>query len=389
MKIRFENDNTKMVISTDKGEHQVDILSFVYDGKLKYNWFMNHPPKRYVWYRGQKIGFGGSGTAGNSTENLEQCVAQLTQYLKNNGYPYTQVHLLKPRPRDTEEHKQFMAKLQNVVQQFQQDMTKPENQPKPFGKGPPEYGQWLTAEDVKSGRLKWTIDNYGDFWVVIKWSASPRQLIRASELLKNYDNIMRGKKSNDDYAREIFVTQNPYDPNKKDLLREDARILVNGSNYWLDPDGNFINVDMSSHLTWAKNYLKDNNKLITPIEENIYEQMFHMGFIRVRIIDNTIYFEYSKNRPPTNNQLRILRDSAIESQLSLKDDTIRKDIPLTENIEKNPLYSQVKELQASLESEFPQIEDLYFYLASPTHIYLSSLKIKESERGKGIGKKNT
>jgi len=104
----------------------------------------------------------------------------------------------------------FIKKLGTVMTDFQKDMEKPENQPKPFGKGPPEYSQWIGKDDVKNGRLKWVIDNYGDFWLIIKWSYSPRQQIKASELLKNYDQIIYGREQNKEYAREIFVRKEPF-----------------------------------------------------------------------------------------------------------------------------------------------------------------------------------
>jgi hypothetical protein len=89
-------------------------------------------------------------------------------------------------------------------------MQKPENQPKQFGAGPPEYSQWIRGEDIKNGRLKWAIENYGDFWIVIKWSASPRETMKASEFLKNYEQIMSGKKAKGDYAREVFIKHEPF-----------------------------------------------------------------------------------------------------------------------------------------------------------------------------------
>lgn len=51
------------------------------------------------------------------------------------------------------------------------------------------------------------------------------------------------------------------------------------------------------------------------------------------------------------------------------------------------LQGKVKKLETNLIFEFPQIEDLSIYLRSAGDLHVNSLRIKKSERKKGIGRK--
>jgi hypothetical protein len=213
--VSFDKDDKLMIISTPKGDWKVRVFSFVREDKKYYNWDIITPPDHYSNFEvnGQihKMAVGGKAIIGNRSENLEQVQAGLSQKLKELGMPYVSVTKIKVSDTDSPENKEFTDKLKNVMADFQKEMEKPENQPKDFGKGPPEFTQWISKTDITDGRLQWVIDNYGDFWVVIKWSYSPRQQIKASELLKNYDRMMRGKEANQEYAREIFIRKNPFE----------------------------------------------------------------------------------------------------------------------------------------------------------------------------------
>jgi hypothetical protein len=208
--IEFDKGDTVMRIQTPKGEYRVRVFKFVRDGIVKYNYDINSPPDHYADYHGKKIGVGGTVHLGPASTNAEQIYAALADQLKKLGLPYTQALKLKVVDTNTPENKAFLDKLGTVIDDFKKEMQKPENQPKPFGAGPPEYSQWIRGEDIKNGRVKWVIENYGDFWIVIKWSASPRETMKASEFLKNYEQIISGKKAKGDYAREVFIRNEPF-----------------------------------------------------------------------------------------------------------------------------------------------------------------------------------
>ena len=208
--IQFDKGDTVMRIETPKGEYRVRVFKFVRNGVVKYNYDINSPPDHYADYGGKKIAVGGTVHLGPASTNAEQIYAALAEQLKKLGLPYTPALKLKVVDTNTPESKAFLDKLGTVIDDFKKEMQKPENLPKPFGVGPPEYSQWIRGEDIKNGRLKWAIENYGDFWIVIKWSASPRETMKASEFLKNYEQIMSGKKAKGDYAREVFIKHEPF-----------------------------------------------------------------------------------------------------------------------------------------------------------------------------------
>lgn len=213
--VRFEKDDTVMMINTPKGDFKVRVFKFERNGVTKYNYDIISPPDYYrdfeVNGKMHKMAVGGSVYLGNASTNLEQVYAALSEQLKKMGFPYVQALKLKMKDSDNPENTAFLEKLGNVLKDFQKEMQKPENQPKQFGAGPPEFGQWVSGDDVKNGRLKWVIENYGDFYVVIKWAMSSRQQIKASEFLKHYDHIISGKQAAGDYAREVYIRKEPFD----------------------------------------------------------------------------------------------------------------------------------------------------------------------------------
>lgn len=213
--VRFEKDDTVMLIDTPKGTYKASVFSFVRNGILKYNFDIMSPPDKYVDYqidgKIHKIAHGGFAYLGHVGTNVEQIYAGLSDKLKELGLPYVHVNKLKIKNLDTKERNDFVNQLKNVVSDFNKETQKPENQPKDFGKGPPDFGQWISGEDIRTGRLKWVIDNYGDFWIVIKWSISPREQKKASEFLKNYDKIISGKEGAGDHCREVYVRKSPFE----------------------------------------------------------------------------------------------------------------------------------------------------------------------------------
>lgn len=108
---------------------------------------------------------------------------------------------------------------------------------------------------------------------------------------------------------------------QESLLSED--VLNNHRDYWMDTRGRFMRAP-NGHFEWALNYIHSHN---IPYEENpdeferspddVYVPLFERGFIRIKVGGNRIYANYLPARPPTIYQWRILRDSAIESEMKL------------------------------------------------------------------------
>lgn len=59
---------------------------------------------------------------------------------------------------------------------------------------------------------------------------------------------------------------------------------------------------------------------------------------------------------------------------------------LTENMENSNLQVKVKELEKSLELEYPEIQDLHLYIKSNGSLFIGSIRVKKEHRRKGIGK---
>ena len=106
----------------------------------------------------------------------------------------------------------------------------------------------------------------------------------------------------------------------KDLFKglwED--VLQNYHDYWMDPDGRFLRAK-SGHAMWAVNYLVA-HKLMHNFrgDEDVKEEMYKLGYARIKVHDNKIYVDYSIDRPLKNIQWRNLKDAAIESGMRLID----------------------------------------------------------------------
>jgi GNAT superfamily N-acetyltransferase len=207
---RLEKGDTILTIPTEKGDYRVRVFKFKRGGITKYNFDINSPPDHYENYGGKPMAVGGTCHLGTSGTNIEQVYAELAATLKKLGLPYVQSLKLKIIDTETPEKQAMLDKLEDVIVAFQQEMEKPENQPKQFGMGPPDYSQWISGEDVKYGRLQKTIENYGDFFIVIKWAQSPRDVMKASDFLKHYEHIIAGKEAKGDYAREVFIRSDPF-----------------------------------------------------------------------------------------------------------------------------------------------------------------------------------
>lgn len=106
----------------------------------------------------------------------------------------------------------------------------------------------------------------------------------------------------------------------------DERIYGQG---WLDTNGKYWSVD--SHYYWAISYLK--SKGIKFKEENTYEEMFRLGFVRITTSRayKCLNFDHSPNITVNTIQMRIMRNYCIEHQCALEDTTLHKEIDLNED----------------------------------------------------------
>ena len=141
------------------------------------------------------------------------------------------------------------------------------------------------------------------------------------------------------------------------MLNENARILVKDSNYWLDPRGNFHNVDLESHRKWAQRYA-DERGITIPFHYDRFENhhLMDLGFIRIKMVEEMMIIEYSSSHPPTPLQWRVIKDSAIESSvLILRDETRNRNVPLHESI----LEEDKSNKELFIESMMPEDMDTF------------------------------
>ena len=162
-------------------------------------------------------------------------------------------------------------------------------------------------------------------------------------------------------------------------LNEGARILVKGSNYWLDPRGNFHNVDIEGHGNWAKQHMANKGWKIPSHHDRVESHhLLERGFINVRTDEDMLMIEYAKTRPPTPLQWKVLEDTFIESGFKVfRDDTTHKNIPIHEAKER-PTNSSVKWYWMNKDGRVIEIEDPYDWAVK----YLSDNEIPFQDENK-------
>jgi len=194
--VEFKENDTLLYITDQRGEWMAILWSWKKpDGQQTYHWYLGYPA-RYVTKSGIKVG--GKGAQGPLSNNPEQVQADLMNKMKENGLPYIEAMKLKWRDlnRIHQQNDEFIQKIQQATSEL--DFT-----PQLFD-GTVKDGAWITGEDVENGKLQQAVNNYGDFWLVVKFERRPRQQIKASEFIKNYDQIV----AND--IREVWIRTNPF-----------------------------------------------------------------------------------------------------------------------------------------------------------------------------------
>ena len=107
---------------------------------------------------------------------------------------------------------------------------------------------------------------------------------------------------------------------------------------WLDPDLNFHEVEIEGHRPWALTYLKTHtSKKKFSVEETTYDKMYKLGFIRVIISGDTLYYEYEEGHLPEPKKIKALKDFAVEYRCTfIEDDRTKKIEDLLQEIKSNP-----------------------------------------------------
>ncbi len=116
--------------------------------------------------------------------------------------------------------------------------------------------------------------------------------------------------------------------------------IMGAKNFWMLPNGKIE--DVGDHLDWYldnvdSEWFKDDKGF--PIcsdgsiaePEDVYDDAYKKGYVRLvkePVADTPLGFEYNRSRPPTPNQMKNLKDFAIENEWTLFDDTIRRHVEL-------------------------------------------------------------
>ena len=115
--------------------------------------------------------------------------------------------------------------------------------------------------------------------------------------------------------------------------------------FWMDPNTKLHSVGEMGHFRWAANLLKT--------DVNVYDTMYLNGWVRVASAfyrgDRFLAFNYNSSKPPTNRQIKALKDFCIEIGCEmLRDDTKGRQISIDES--RISLKRLIKELQEDMET---------------------------------------
>ena len=103
---------------------------------------------------------------------------------------------------------------------------------------------------------------------------------------------------------------------------------------WLDKYGRYYKAE-NGHYSWGAIYLKSKNISYNP--ENVYNQLYDLGFIRIHTGSNCLHFEYENaSHHPNSNQMKVLKNAAIEIGRNLADDT-KDEIINIDELEENTI----------------------------------------------------
>lgn len=124
----------------------------------------------------------------------------------------------------------------------------------------------------------------------------------------------------------------------KSLIKE----ISGHKNFWVLPNGDiktiaynhalwFVeNVPCGLHIDKSNLNILDAGGKVHPAHE-VYQLAFKMEYIRlvtIGSVGHTLFVEYEKGRPPKLNQMRNIKNLAIENQWKLADAETRREIEL-------------------------------------------------------------
>lgn len=160
-------------------------------------------------------------------KSQEQAEQDLKQMLENGGLPSIGVSKLSPKlgyggswsegalekqpgydPETNILNKYEINKIGKMLSETQKQIqTNDMGLKKPlFGESKPEFGQWITEEDVEL--IPELIKKYGDFDIILKWDRRDRQRIKASDYYKHHQEIVADAEvKTGDSLREVYVAE--------------------------------------------------------------------------------------------------------------------------------------------------------------------------------------
>ena len=161
----------------------------------------------------------------------------------------------------------------------------------------------------------------------------------------------KSQKSVSDYLSHIMLREGlglsdyfdksiPYNVKPVPSLRpmDEDEITKNESHYWMFPDGQIKIID-NYHGKWANNYLKQTTGVSYPTDQLAEDKLMDMGFVSIKCDGyDMIIIEYSKSKPPADNQWRIVKDIARKNDFYIRDETADQIVKLEENGGANQLF---------------------------------------------------
>lgn len=168
------------------------------------------------------------------------------------------------------------------------------------------------------------------------------------------------------------------------VLNED--VLKYGADYWLDVNGRFIRAhdghSLEAGVQLAKRNIPFNDEDDYSEEhdnEGVYFKMYELGFYRVKIENDTL-FANNHVKPPTNIQMRVLKDSAIESDLKLW--VNKKTVDLYENVKTDNRTLFIESMMPNNIDEFKShLIELFAYLKKELQLKtIPSVKLVTDEK---------
>jgi hypothetical protein len=126
---------------------------------------------------------------------------------------------------------------------------------------------------------------------------------------------------------------------KSEELFEEYEIPYRPYGGWLDSDLKFHKVDFEGHRSWALSYLEHHHPEERKLRmgETTNDKMYRLGFIRVVIDGDNVFYQYKKENPPEPRKVKAIKDLAIEYQCkSVEDSETGKIEDLLQEIKLHP-----------------------------------------------------